>query len=111
LTVLAGGARQSAPRRDCAATAAILSTCCRFERSPSDLFMIIASDGLFDVMSNDEACRFVLRALITATNGRLGESGVVTKGVLSAVASKLVQLALTKGSLDNVTALVVMLQP
>ena len=86
----------------------------RVKRSPKDEFILIASDGLFDVMSNDEACRFVKRNLITLSQksgaGRTrNRLGYVSEQVCTTVATRLVQFALKKGSLDNVTAVIVML--
>ncbi len=81
----------------------------RFRRSPQDGFIVIASDGLYDVMSNEETCRFVVKGLshIAARANGLGESRLA----LQAVANKLVQFALSKGSQDNITAIIVLLQP
>lgn len=83
----------------------------RYRRTPHEEFIIIASDGLFDVMSNEEACRFVKRNLNNLANraSALGGSTLVTEQTLTTVANKLVQFALKKGSLDNITAIIVMM--
>jgi protein phosphatase 2C family protein 2/3 len=59
------------------------------------LFLILATDGLWDVMSSDEAVEYVYRKL---TVRRMSQHEV---------ARKLVARALRLGSSDNVTALVV----
>jgi len=83
----------------------------KYRRTPHEEFIIIASDGLFDVMSNEEACRFVKRNLNNLANraSALGGSTLVTEQTLTTVANKLVQFALKKGSLDNITAIIVMM--
>ena len=93
-----------------------LSLCLSVQRSLNDEFIIIASDGLYDVVSNDEACRFVQRNLLAlSTRGldrgssRSKKLGSVSEQTVNIVANKLVQFALKKGSLDNVTAVIVML--
>eukprot|EP01128_Nolandella_sp_AFSM9_P002158 TRINITY_DN12546_c0_g1_i1.p1 TRINITY_DN12546_c0_g1~~TRINITY_DN12546_c0_g1_i1.p1 ORF type:complete len:299 (+),score=44.70 TRINITY_DN12546_c0_g1_i1:52-897(+) len=57
-------------------------------------FFIVACDGLWDVINNQLAVRFVSR--------RLGEGGK-----LNTVAKELVKLALDKGSTDNVSVILV----
>ncbi|EYU23361.1 hypothetical protein MIMGU_mgv1a025914mg [Erythranthe guttata] len=58
-------------------------------RSSSDEFLLIATDGLFDVVSNEVACRLVKRCL----NCRRGASEAATL---------LAELAIAKGSGDNI---------
>jgi serine/threonine protein phosphatase PrpC len=60
-------------------------------------FLIIACDGLWDVMSSAEACRFVHTASAWQSPER--------------VARALVDHALTLGSMDNISAVVVFLRP
>ena len=63
-----------------------------YKVSSSDKFMIIACDGLWDVVSNQDATDFVNQLLIT--NNKVN------------YAKELAQYALTKGSLDNVTVMI-----
>jgi len=58
-------------------------------------FIILASDGLWDVINNNEAIYFVNKYL--------------TKISLKQIAIKLTKLALQKGSTDNVTVIIVMM--
>ncbi|GAB4834555.1 hypothetical protein Ancab_032813 [Ancistrocladus abbreviatus] len=81
-------------------------TVCR--RSQSDDFLIIASDGLWDVLSNEAACEFVRRCF----NGQMWRrlpSGVASSSA-SAAAILLAQLAIARGSGDNISAIVVELR-
>ena len=61
----------------------------------SNEFMILASDGLWDVVSNLEAIQFV--------NARIKKMG------LSTISKKLVHYAFNKGSMDNITVIIVMI--
>ena len=60
-------------------------------------FIIMASDGLWDVVNNNEAIRFVNQYL--------------NKISLKQIAIKLTKLALQKGSTDNITVIIVMIIP
>ena len=64
--------------------------------SREDEFFIIASDGLWDVVSNQEAVNFVRQMLFQG------------KGVEKS-AKELVKFAIAKGSIDNVSAVLVIL--
>lgn len=57
--------------------------------------MILASDGLWDVVTNSEANRFV--------NARINKLG------LSTIAKELVDFAFEKGSMDNITVIIVII--
>lgn len=57
--------------------------------------MILASDGLWDVITNSDVIKFV--------NKRIKKIG------LSIIAKELVEYALKKGSMDNITAIIVMI--
>jgi len=61
-----------------------------------DLFMIMACDGLWDVFSSQEAVDFVRKALQQHTDSR-------------AVTKALVNEALRRGSMDNISVLIVFL--
>eukprot|EP00189_Rhodosorus_marinus_P004328 CAMPEP_0113965654 /NCGR_PEP_ID=MMETSP0011_2-20120614/7869_1 /TAXON_ID=101924 /ORGANISM="Rhodosorus marinus" /LENGTH=315 /DNA_ID=CAMNT_0000978199 /DNA_START=35 /DNA_END=982 /DNA_ORIENTATION=- /assembly_acc=CAM_ASM_000156 len=63
-----------------------------------DPFVILACDGLWDVMSDDDACTIVLETAATTEGKELDVQ----------LASKvLVQLALRRGSTDNVSVMVI----
>ena len=69
-----------------------------------DEFLVIACDGLWDVMTSQQAVSFVRRELLEG--GRRGGMG----GALCATAAnKLVRKALDLGSVDNNTAVIVTL--
>jgi len=61
----------------------------------SDEIMILASDGLWEVITNSEAIEFV--------NARINKLG------LSTIAKELVDFAFKKGSMDNITVIIVMI--
>ncbi|GMS79031.1 hypothetical protein PENTCL1PPCAC_1206 [Pristionchus entomophagus] len=67
-----------------------------FDRQASDEYLIIACDGIYDVMSNDELCGFV--------HARLE---VTKEGALSKVCNEVLDACLQKGSRDNMTLLLV----
>ncbi|XP_075477713.1 protein phosphatase 2C 51-like [Primulina tabacum] len=69
------------------------------KRTGSDDFLIIATDGLWDMVSNDVACQVVEKSL----GGGRGRSAS------KAAAAALVELAIAKGSRDNITVIVVLL--
>jgi len=64
---------------------------------PQDEFFVLASDGLFDVLDDQAVVDSVTRSLL------------LHPGDCRAAASLLAALAIEKGSLDNVSALVVRL--
>ncbi|XP_050378191.1 probable protein phosphatase 2C 8 [Argentina anserina] len=68
-------------------------------------FLVIASDGLWDVVSNEFACQVVRRCLDTQTRRRCSEG--VSGGPAANAAALLAQLALARGSKDNITVIVV----
>jgi serine/threonine protein phosphatase PrpC len=68
---------------------------CRVELTPDDEFIVLACDGLWDVLSNDEVVELV-------------ESTVKERGL---AAKRLVAEALARGSDDNVTCIVAFLRP
>lgn len=81
-------------------------------RTEMDEFMIIASDGLWDVISNDLACQLARRFLY----GHLGpkNSDRATHGQemnnesrATQAAAALVKLAMARGSKDNISIIVV----
>ncbi|XP_030638085.1 protein phosphatase, Mg2+/Mn2+ dependent, 1Nb (putative) [Chanos chanos] len=64
------------------------------ERSPADEFLVLACDGVWDMVSNEELCAFVRSRLRICTS--LGE-----------VCSQVIDLCLYKGSLDNISVILV----
>jgi protein phosphatase 1B len=66
-------------------------------RSPQDDVLLLACDGLWDVMSNAEA--------ISELNGYLTEGGA--DAPLDVVASRMLDSSLQKGSKDNISAVIV----
>lgn len=77
------------------------------ERSDKDEFIILASDGLWDVVSNEVACRITSQCLL----GRTAKMFPQMAGGRSArdAASLLAKLALSRGSRDNISIIVVQL--
>lgn len=79
------------------------------KRSSKDEFVILASDGLWDVMSSEVACQVVRKCL----NGQIRR---VCNGVgnhenrAAEAASLLAEIALAKGSKDNTSVIVVELR-
>jgi hypothetical protein len=67
------------------------------ERNGDDEFLLLCCDGIWDVMSNDEAGLFVRGALGSGYKGM----------ALSEVCSALIMRCLEKGSRDNMSAVVV----
>lgn len=99
---------------------------------PGDDFVILASDGLWDVLSDSEACTVVRRHLqqsgaprqITPPQLLAGAAAfgggsfadqmrrppALTTALAAAAAERLVQESLDRGTMDNVTAVVGLLQ-
>ncbi|KAG2319778.1 hypothetical protein Bca4012_053963 [Brassica carinata] len=80
-------------------------------RAREDECLILASDGLWDVMSNQDACEFARRRILFwhKRNGALplAERGVGEDQACQAAADYLSKLALQKGSRDNISIIVV----
>lgn len=78
-------------------------------RHNRDAFLVIACDGIWDVMSNQEAVDFIGDQLgYTAYGGPVG--GVSTARAAHAC-DALLQLCLEKGTLDNISVVLVVLGP
>ncbi|OMO91717.1 phosphatase 2C (PP2C)-like protein [Corchorus olitorius] len=80
-------------------------------RSKEDECLILASDGLWDVISNEEACE-VARKRILLWHKKHGEKLSAERGegvdpAAQAAAEYLSRLALSKGSKDNISVIVV----
>ncbi|KAL8142494.1 hypothetical protein V2J09_015526 [Rumex salicifolius] len=79
-------------------------------RSKNDEFLILASDGLWDVVSNEVACHVTRRCLegrIRRVEGGGGDDDGANRA--SRAAALLVELAIARGSRDNITVVVVQL--
>ncbi|KAL6508338.1 hypothetical protein OROHE_021880 [Orobanche hederae] len=89
-------------------------------RTSTDEFLILASDGLWDVVPNELACRVTRRCL----DGRVKSSSLISRVIDKDIeegdqfdktnenrgleaAAVLAELAMTKGSTDNVSVIVV----
>ncbi|VAH23171.1 unnamed protein product [Triticum turgidum subsp. durum] len=78
------------------------------ERTGKDEFLLLASDGLWDVVSNDEACR-VARSCLTGRAAAAFPESVSGRSAADA-AALLAELAITRGSKDNISVVVVELK-
>lgn len=75
-------------------------------RTPEDQFLILASDGLWDVLGDGEACNLTHRCF-----QRAKERGAGPETAPRVAASVLLRAALDRGSADNITVVVVDLRP
>ena len=80
-------------------------------RARDDELLILASDGLWDVMTNEEACEVARRRILLwhKKNGvdPLAERGTGVDPAAQEAASYLSTLALQKGSKDNISVILV----
>ena len=82
-------------------------------KDEDDDCLIIASDGLWDVISNAEACRVARLQILRwhrKKNGVCSDEGgapTISHPAAQAAADYLVKLALMKGSADNITVTVI----
>ncbi|KAK3438455.1 hypothetical protein EUGRSUZ_C03066 [Eucalyptus grandis] len=80
-------------------------------RTREDECLVLASDGLWDVMTNEEACDLARKRLLLwhKKNGvtHLPNKGEVVDPAAQAAAEYLSKCALQKGSKDNITVIVV----
>ncbi|KAH0451677.1 hypothetical protein IEQ34_018976 [Dendrobium chrysotoxum] len=77
------------------------------ERNEKDEFLILASDGLWDVISSEVACR-VTRQCLTGQAAKLFPHMVNGQSAAEA-ANLLAELAMSQGSRDNISIIVVQL--
>ena len=75
------------------------------DRTEEDEFLILASDGLWDVVSNGAACR-VVRNCLTGRTAKKHPEAVMGFSAETA-ATLLTRMAVTRRSLDNVSVVVV----
>ncbi|XVF12982.1 hypothetical protein REPUB_Repub08aG0167300 [Reevesia pubescens] len=81
------------------------------KRTMSDTFVVLASDGLWDVVSNEIACEVVRRYLDGQTKSRFSDFPEGCSGDRAAeAASLLAELAMARGSTDNISVIVVELK-
>ena len=74
----------------------------KVRRQVNDELLIIATDGLWDKVSNEEACTIARRRIVLCQ-----EQGVPAQEALSITASALTEAAVKSRSKDNVTVVVV----
>lgn len=70
-------------------------------RNANDMFVVLACDGVWDVMTNDEVGKFVLDQYEKLPNGNARGSGL-----LSQLADALILECFHRGSTDNMTVIV-----
>ncbi|KAL4855612.1 putative protein phosphatase 2C 8 [Chlorella vulgaris] len=75
-------------------------------RHPSDEVLVMASDGLWDVMNNQEAVTLAKKCL-----GRARSRGSTRQSAARVAATVLTRAAVDRGSRDNVTVVIVDLSP
>ena len=75
---------------------------CVIHRSEDDEILILASDGLWDVLSNQEACSIALKCL-----KRAKQKGATSSEAARLTATVLTRAAVDRGSRDNITVVVV----
>ena len=80
-------------------------------RTKQDECLILASDGLWDVMTNEEACDLARRRIMLwdKKNGAVlsEETGKEADAATQDAADYLLHLALQRGSRDNISVIVV----
>ncbi|GFH17601.1 PPM-type phosphatase domain-containing protein, partial [Haematococcus lacustris] len=67
-------------------------------RAEEDDFLLLASDGLWDVLANQEAISLAMRCM-----NRAWEKGATRKAAARIAASVLTKAAIDRGSKDNIT--------
>ncbi|XP_077212608.1 putative protein phosphatase 2C 8 [Tasmannia lanceolata] len=75
------------------------------ERTAKDEFLILASDGLWDVVSNEMACEVARRCF--SGQGPKKFAKTVSGGGAAKAAAVLAELAMVRGSRDNISVIVV----
>lgn len=80
------------------------------KRTNEDEFLILASDGLWDVISSEAACQIVRKCLNGQTK-RNSEYKIGNKSLAAEdAAALLTELAMAKGSGDNTSVIVIELR-
>ncbi|KAJ0043295.1 hypothetical protein Pint_17695 [Pistacia integerrima] len=80
------------------------------ERTESDEFLILASDGLWDVVSNEVACQVVRRCFNGHIKWASSTLDVVIENRATRAATVLAELAMARGSSDNISVVVIELK-
>lgn len=75
----------------------------RVLRRPEDQLLILASDGLWDVFSNQDACTVAWEAFQKS----MSSAGGASKTAVKQAARALAKAAMDKGSRDNITVVIV----
>ena len=75
----------------------------------SDMFLVLACDGVWDVMSNDEVGLFVAHEFNAATESLAKDDQPAEADILARVGDRLLTECLEKGSTDNMSVLIVAL--
>jgi len=78
------------------------------KRTEKDEFLILASDGLWDVISNEVACR-ITRHCLSGRAARIFPQAISGSSASDAAAF-LAELAMSRGSRDNISVIVVELK-
>jgi protein phosphatase 2C len=86
-----------------------------YGRTKSDEFVVVASDGLWDVVSNNFVCE-VVRSCLQGhmrmrhnNNNHIKEDHHTIKSYAAEAAAILAELAMAKGSKDNISVIVIQL--
>lgn len=77
------------------------------KRSKEDEFLILGSDGLWDVISSEAACEMVRKCLSSGSGETKRNSNSQERSLAAEAAALLAQLAMAKGSRDNTSVIVV----
>lgn len=80
-----------------------------YERTEEDEFVVVASDGLWDVISNNLACEVVRRCL-DGHMRRIFKEGFIRTAPAAEAAALLAELAMARGSKDNISVILVLLK-
>lgn len=78
-------------------------------RTKDDEFLILASDGLWDVISNEVACQVVRKYLFERQRKGI-QNETVEQNHTTGAASLLAELAVARGSKDNISVIIVELR-
>lgn len=72
----------------------------KYKLNPNDKFIIIACDGLWDVLGSQDVVNFVLEHCYDMSTGQTNNANIN-------IAKKLAEFAINKGSTDNVSIIIV----